>query len=302
MSIDRKPLLGELLNYSDPLTKGLVGLWLMNEGLGNKVYDLSGNGNTGTITGAGWVNGKFGSALDFDGSGEYVLCGDAGIGGTSSATLSFWLNKDFSGAAGTEFIAGIQDSGEAARYTFCIAHYPLPAANTEFKVFVQGNGGQWGYYYPESLFADNTWIHIAVVWSTSQNILLYRNGSLLTASGISVDGSGTLRAGGNFSIARDEGDASRDGDQLLDLPLLYNRALAAGEIAQLYREPFCFISQRRRRRRLLFPSVAAAFGVAVRRKAYRPVTQKPLLGEQLDYGNPLTKNPCLANNWIMAIR
>ena len=33
---------------------GLVGYWNFNEGSGNTVTDLSGNGNNGTISGATW--------------------------------------------------------------------------------------------------------------------------------------------------------------------------------------------------------------------------------------------------------
>ena len=58
--INQKPILGRGINWGDPLARGLVGYWLMNEGVGNKVYDLSGNGRTGTISGALWTAGKFG--------------------------------------------------------------------------------------------------------------------------------------------------------------------------------------------------------------------------------------------------
>ncbi len=52
--------------------KDLVGLWAFDEGTGNKVKDLSGNGNDGTISGAKWVDGKFGKALEFHGDGDQV--------------------------------------------------------------------------------------------------------------------------------------------------------------------------------------------------------------------------------------
>jgi len=51
-----KPVRGIRLNKSHPLARGLVGYWLLNEGSGNKVFDLSGNGKTGTINGTiTWV-------------------------------------------------------------------------------------------------------------------------------------------------------------------------------------------------------------------------------------------------------
>ena len=50
----------EIQQYmSSPLTgnePGLVGYWNFNEGSGNTVTDLSGNGNDGTINGATWSN------------------------------------------------------------------------------------------------------------------------------------------------------------------------------------------------------------------------------------------------------
>ena len=45
-----KPILGEPIDFSHPLARGLVACWLLNEGGGSKVYDLSGNGHTGTTT------------------------------------------------------------------------------------------------------------------------------------------------------------------------------------------------------------------------------------------------------------
>ena len=51
---------------------GLVGWWRFDEGTGTTAGDSSGNGNIGTISGASWVDGKFGKALSFDGTNDYV--------------------------------------------------------------------------------------------------------------------------------------------------------------------------------------------------------------------------------------
>jgi len=47
----------------EPNKDGLVGYWSFDEGSGNKVYDKSGNGNGGTISGAIWTAGRFGKAI-----------------------------------------------------------------------------------------------------------------------------------------------------------------------------------------------------------------------------------------------
>lgn len=51
----------------------LVSAWSFDEGAGNAVKDVSGNGHDGTISGAKWVEGKFGKALEFNGDGDQVL-------------------------------------------------------------------------------------------------------------------------------------------------------------------------------------------------------------------------------------
>lgn len=55
-----------------PLDSGRVLDLRMNEGAGSVVRDVSGERNHGSIVGASWVDGKYGKALDFNGSTDYV--------------------------------------------------------------------------------------------------------------------------------------------------------------------------------------------------------------------------------------
>ncbi|MCX6796562.1 MAG: DUF2341 domain-containing protein, partial [Candidatus Falkowbacteria bacterium] len=65
----------------------------MDEKTGNTAYDSSGNGNSGTITGATWARGKYGSALSFDGSdGNYVDLGTGSELALNRYTVSAWIN------------------------------------------------------------------------------------------------------------------------------------------------------------------------------------------------------------------
>src|SRR5947209_288949 len=59
-------------------TAGLVAAYAFDEGAGTTVADASGNGNTGTISGAAWASaGRFGRALSFDGSTNWVTVTDS---------------------------------------------------------------------------------------------------------------------------------------------------------------------------------------------------------------------------------
>lgn len=51
----QKPFRGMQINKAHPLAQGLVGCWVMNEQTGDKIFDLSGNGNLGTNDGADWT-------------------------------------------------------------------------------------------------------------------------------------------------------------------------------------------------------------------------------------------------------
>ena len=51
--------------------ESIVAIWTFEEGRGEDVKDVSGNGNDGVVLGKPrWVNGKFGTALSLDGQGN----------------------------------------------------------------------------------------------------------------------------------------------------------------------------------------------------------------------------------------
>jgi hypothetical protein len=71
----------------------LQGYWMFDEGIGTTALDSSGLGNHGTIIGAIWTaSGKFGAALEFDGTDDYVeINGYKGVLGTQSRTVTAWV-------------------------------------------------------------------------------------------------------------------------------------------------------------------------------------------------------------------
>jgi len=83
------------INWLDPLNRGLVSRWLCVPGLmgGSTLIDLC-RRNTGVLTNmdpaTDWVgaagSGLFG-ALDFDGSNDYVTCGDVPVSGLTELTV-----------------------------------------------------------------------------------------------------------------------------------------------------------------------------------------------------------------------
>ena len=67
-----------------------------DEGSGNTAGDSSGHEYDGTIYGASWVSGKYGYALDFDGSDDYIELDDyardkLGVNKTDDVYFSFYF-------------------------------------------------------------------------------------------------------------------------------------------------------------------------------------------------------------------
>jgi Concanavalin A-like lectin/glucanases superfamily len=71
---------------------GLVAAYAFDEGAGASVADGSGNGNVGTVDGATWTRGRYGSALRFDGAHDLVrVPPSTSLDVGSELTLSAWI-------------------------------------------------------------------------------------------------------------------------------------------------------------------------------------------------------------------
>ena len=76
--------------------ESIMGLWLFDEGNGGTAADTSGNGNDGEVHGAKWVDGKFGKALEFNGTDNWVEVAHSNSVGFK-AGVSFTITLYFKG-------------------------------------------------------------------------------------------------------------------------------------------------------------------------------------------------------------
>ncbi|MDA2936242.1 DUF2341 domain-containing protein [Patescibacteria group bacterium AH-259-L05] len=194
------------------ISNGLVGRWKMDEGTGTTTADASGNGNTGTITGAAWTSGKYSNALDFDGTNDHV---QAPLATTQidNWTIMAWAKSDTTtGNGGVVQVGGPGCTGYS----------------------ITRSGSDWFPLYPCILWNSSIatvvigeWIHLAVV-RESGTMRAYANG-VQTVSGVTT---APLSPSGNFTeIGASEGIYWSDGQ--IDDVRVYNRPLSGGEIAQI---------------------------------------------------------------------
>lgn len=89
------PLYAELPNGATDIQQGAdsstIGKWDLNAGTGLTAYEVSGNGNNGTITGAAWTDSPWGKCLLFAGGTDGVNCGDLTTGALAKFSVTLWF-------------------------------------------------------------------------------------------------------------------------------------------------------------------------------------------------------------------
>lgn len=175
-----------------------VGYWDLDENTGtSSVYDQSGNTVTlsmvGTMTPDDWIKGKYGSALDLDGSDDHLTTGlldnDNLDMGTSSFTISMWLIRDTATTMDgimhkrLEGYGTTCDSSNNTGYQFIIYD------TDELSVSICDGTNGWEMYASNPI-TTGVWTHVSAVVDRSNlsNSRLYLNGVPLTDTKIN-DGS-----------------------------------------------------------------------------------------------------------------
>ena len=234
-----KPPLGTLPIIGHPLAQGLVGCWLMNEGGGNMIYDLSGNGNDGTLKGnTHWVPGKYGSCLDFPGDGDYVnVPKDTTLDIDTVFTISFWVF--FDGANGCYILNNYQDgSGRSI-----LIHSDTDGSDQSIEVHIDDGSDVTGGQAVDGV-SRNEWHHIVVTRNRGvEDCKSYLDGVATTT--FTDNTAGTVVSDLDWTFgAQSSATSKQELNGKIDNVMIFDRALSASEIQQLYCDPFCMFNRR----------------------------------------------------------
>ena len=215
--------------YPEPI-QGIVSWWNFNEGQGITAHDTVGSNDGTLIQNPTWTTGQIDGALNFDGEDDYVIVPDSEDWdfGSDDFAISFWVNFD-SLTYQTGYI-GLLDQF----YT-----------NRAWSVALgQGGGLQFAYSTTGTDVAPVTtfwlpsigqWHHIVVV-RTSDTLKIFADGE---QKGSDHDMMGATINNSWVDLYVGAGHASDTVAQMhfdgsMDDIRIYNRALSADEIQQLY--------------------------------------------------------------------
>ena len=205
-------------------------------GSGTAWTDLSGNGNTGTLTNMevpGDYSTTNGGALTFDGVDEFVQINNPTTFHNQNFTISVWINP---GVQDSNLIS-LMDFDHTAFFHGWVIQSENATGNRNYYL-AWGTGGQ---FQPAGGFGNNIGIQITtsvwqnIVYSKNGTSLLgYSNGSQVFTPPTAGNSFVNYQSNKNVTIAKSTNNAGREFNGSISQVSIYNRALTATEIAQNY--------------------------------------------------------------------
>jgi hypothetical protein len=194
-------------------------------GTGTLWTDLSGNNNNGTLVGGPTFDSGNGGSIVFDGTNDYVNCGNASnLKFTNNFTINVWVK--FNSLLGPQAIISNNENGG----------YGILAnsASSRLETLYWINGSYRKSGENISNYNTSSWFNISATFNGS-NILFYRNGNLIQ----SVSAVGTVSTTNEPLIIG--ANPSVNGTSFVDFfngkisqVQTYNRVLTEQEILQNY--------------------------------------------------------------------
>ncbi|NLS93946.1 MAG: hypothetical protein GXX96_17440 [Planctomycetaceae bacterium] len=205
---------------------GLLGHWKFDDAQGDLALDSSGNGNDAEVWDADWVQGPFGTALAFDGTGAHVRVPQiAGLDGSDEMTVEAWVYWE-----GTGRYPNIVSGGTWSPGGFLLF---VQDGNCSFRMGRPGHSaaqkGEWREVSAPLLtpFEQGKWYHLAATFQRPE-IKTYVDGRQVGSAKWDYP----VGYQGDLVIGQWSGAVSHKG--LIDNVRLYNRALSADEVASSF--------------------------------------------------------------------
>ena len=213
----------------------LVAYWGFEENTGNTVYDSSGNNNTGTVHGATWTSGKYGSALSFDGASDgtddYVSVPHSDSINLDVFTVSSWVS--FYDVTRSQVFLDKRNGQWHRNYGlyYYYQEYASGVPQNDYLMTSIGDGSYMptsfsnGAYAPVSL-NPNQFYHVAATYDQSV-LRLYLDGNEIASNNVTMPG---ITGNGDLLIGRHQPQYTYPTYGIIDEVRIYDHALSQSEI------------------------------------------------------------------------
>ncbi len=206
--------------------------WKFDEGSGNTTLDHSEYTNNGSLINSPlWVDGVTGTALEFNGTDEYINCGADGSMdiGTGDFTISAWINLGPSQEVYPTVVAKGAGSNTSAGYWFIATGNRLSLLLSNGTTRITLNSSSVGY-------ADNTWHHVAASIDRSNNVTFYLDAVNIGTADVSQFNGQNIISSNSLTVGSWQTSATSFLDGKLDEIKLIGDALTQTEITTLFNE------------------------------------------------------------------
>jgi hypothetical protein len=212
-----------------------VGWWKFDDGSGTMAADSSGNAHTALLSsGVSWVGGTNARAISANAANQdFVNIPAIDLSGTRAVTIAFWANRIYS-TGGDDVLFEATRNYQNSTTGFVVL--PDDYNCHGIQAALRGNEGTTANCYSQP--SSGVWHHLALVFDKSQTggneVAFYIDGVLQTPSW-NVSASTNTNSFGNEPIyVFSRGGISQFSSGTMDDLRIYNRALTAVQIQQIY--------------------------------------------------------------------
>jgi len=258
---DDKRVVKKTVKQKEP---GLIGWWKFDEGRGDTAGDSSGYGNDG-ITGARWIDGVLGKALDFQGIECVQVPPEVFLSVTNEISITFW---QYGNPHTQPMENSVFEAYTASNERVLNCHLPWPHESGTLIILDMAPNNRFSKLATPDEYKGR-WNH----WAFTKNaetgrMCMYLNGKMWHSIGGQT---GKIEGIAKFTIgANANGAVNYDG--ALDDFRIYNRELTADEISKVHQDgvsqgkpdvQVSFVSQDADRQLQLEPVLVQPEGITV---------------------------------------
>jgi hypothetical protein len=218
----------------------LVGYWRFDDGSGTTAADSSGNRHTATLfNGVSWVPGQIADAVSANASAtQYVGIPAINLSATKTVTVAFWSKRTYSTVGGHTLLETTKNFNNS---TTGFGIFPDDAQCHGIQASLLGNAGYTAMCYKQP--TSGVWHHFAVIYDKTKagknEVTLFIDGVQRTPTRYLFVANNTNYFGNNPLYVFARGGTREFNSGIVDDLRLYNSALSAAQIQQIYSRGVC---------------------------------------------------------------